>query len=389
MEIGIADAEAVADLGIGDGVGAHTEDGIGMGVEIAASDIREDEEEFEAEASAGGTMEIDVDPFVTSGIFESTRGDASDLEGTLYDIVHYMSEVPLDRITEFETAQRQLEAGQLMASGERASLTDRIGRLGRENLRVRALFCFERDRVDSPFFRAILATFSGEFSSDSSLPSEWLRHWLTTRQPVLLTLSRPKVKAKMAMTVIMEMVEMEMVEMEMVEMGMNLTVKNNDLAAYTQRFQELTLLYTRMVPREEDRIESLMDQKLKGYEIKSVENKRKFESNQRDNRAQQPPFKRQNVGGSNVARAYTSGGNEGRVYVGPHPLCNKCKLHHVWPCTVKCRSCGKIGYLTRDCKPAVPTVVNQRASVVNQRSATCFKCRRQEHFKKDCPKLKN
>ncbi|GJU91551.1 hypothetical protein Tco_1303974 [Tanacetum coccineum] len=136
-------------LGIGDGVGAHTEDGIGMGVEIAASDIREDEEEFEAEASAGGTMEIVVDPLVTGGISESTRGDVPDLEGTLYDIVHYMSEVPLDRITEFETAQRQLEAGQLMASGERAGLTDRIRRLGLENLKVRALLCIERDRVDS------------------------------------------------------------------------------------------------------------------------------------------------------------------------------------------------------------------------------------------------
>ncbi|GJW44423.1 hypothetical protein Tco_0073222 [Tanacetum coccineum] len=104
MEIGTADAEAVVDLGIGDGVGAHTEDGIGMGVEIAASDIREDEEEFEAEASAGGTMEMAVEPLVTGGISESTRGDVPDLEGTLYDIVHYMSEVPLDRITEFETA---------------------------------------------------------------------------------------------------------------------------------------------------------------------------------------------------------------------------------------------------------------------------------------------
>ncbi|GJZ03184.1 hypothetical protein Tco_0521145 [Tanacetum coccineum] len=86
--------------------------------------------EFEAEASAGGTMEIVVDPLATGGISESTGGDAPDLEGTLYDISHYMSEVPLDRITEFETAQRQLEAG-------------------RENLRVRALFCIERDRVDS------------------------------------------------------------------------------------------------------------------------------------------------------------------------------------------------------------------------------------------------
>nr|GFC71797.1 hypothetical protein [Tanacetum cinerariifolium] len=35
----------------------------------------------------------------------------------------------------------------------------------------------------------------------------------------------------------------------------NLAVKKYDLATYTQRFQELTMLYTRMVLEEEDRIE--------------------------------------------------------------------------------------------------------------------------------------
>ncbi|GJY65260.1 putative reverse transcriptase domain-containing protein [Tanacetum coccineum] len=35
----------------------------------------------------------------------------------------------------------------------------------------------------------------------------------------------------------------------------NLTVKGNDLAAYTRRFQELVLLCTRMVPDEEDKVE--------------------------------------------------------------------------------------------------------------------------------------
>ncbi|GKE95202.1 hypothetical protein Tco_1580057, partial [Tanacetum coccineum] len=123
MEIGTADAEAIADL--------------------------EDEEEFEVEANARGTMEIAVDPLVTGGISEPTGGDVPDLKRTLYDIAHYMLEVPLDRITEFETTQRQLEACQLVASGERAGLADRIKSLGRENLRVRALLCIERDRVDS------------------------------------------------------------------------------------------------------------------------------------------------------------------------------------------------------------------------------------------------
>ncbi|GKD61169.1 putative reverse transcriptase domain-containing protein, partial [Tanacetum coccineum] len=119
MEIGTADVETVSDLGISKGVRAHTENVIYFGFEVATSDIREDEEDFEAEASEGGTMEIAVDSLATGDISEPTGGDAPNLEGTFYDVSHYMFEVPLDRITEFETAQRQLEAGQLEASRER------------------------------------------------------------------------------------------------------------------------------------------------------------------------------------------------------------------------------------------------------------------------------
>ncbi|GJX03717.1 hypothetical protein Tco_0189633 [Tanacetum coccineum] len=117
----------------------------------------------------------------------------------------------------------------------------------------------------------------------------------------------------------------------------------------TELFQELVLLCTRMVPSEEDKVErfveglpdniqgnviaveptklqdaicianNLMDQKLKGY-ARSVENKRRLENNPRDNRGQQPVFKRQNVGGHNMARAYTAGNNEKKRYVGSLPL---------------------------------------------------------------------
>nr|GEZ81832.1 putative reverse transcriptase domain-containing protein [Tanacetum cinerariifolium] len=120
----------------------------------------------------------------------------------------------------------------------------------------------------------------------------------------------------------------------------NLTVKGNDLTAYTQRFQELILLCNRMVPDEEDRVErfigglpnniqgnvivanparlqvalrianQLMEKKLQGYASRSAENKRRMESNPRDNHGQQPPFKRKNTSGQNVARSYTAGSNE-------------------------------------------------------------------------------
>ncbi|GJY49532.1 putative reverse transcriptase domain-containing protein [Tanacetum coccineum] len=100
-----------------------------------------------------------------------------------------------------------------------------------------------------------------------------------------------------------------------------LTVKGNDLTTYIRRFQELVLLCTRMVLDEEDKVEifieglpdniqgnviaaeptrlqdairianNLIDHKLKGY-ARSAEHKRRFDNNQRDNRRQQPAFKR-------------------------------------------------------------------------------------------------
>ncbi|GJT12209.1 putative reverse transcriptase domain-containing protein [Tanacetum coccineum] len=101
----------------------------------------------------------------------------------------------------------------------------------------------------------------------------------------------------------------------------NFLVKNNDMATYTQRFQELTMMCTKMVPEEEDRVEkfigglpdniqgnviaaeptrlqdavrisnNLMDQKLKGYAIRNAKNKRRLNNKYRNNRGQQPPHK--------------------------------------------------------------------------------------------------
>ncbi|GJU66951.1 hypothetical protein Tco_1253210 [Tanacetum coccineum] len=149
MEVNIADAEAVADVGISEGVVAHPEDGIGMGFEIAASDVREDDEEFMVEASTADTREIVVDPLAIGDSSESSRGGIPDLEDTIYDIVYYMLEVRIDRITKIETTHRQLETSQMVASGEQASLVERIGSLRLEYLKVRAMLSIERDRIES------------------------------------------------------------------------------------------------------------------------------------------------------------------------------------------------------------------------------------------------
>ncbi|GJR31746.1 putative reverse transcriptase domain-containing protein [Tanacetum coccineum] len=95
---------------------------------------------------------------------------------------------------------------------------------------------------------------------------------------------------------------------------------------------------------------NLMDQKLKGYAVRNAENKRRLNNNYGNNRGQQPPHKRQNTGGQNVARAYMAGNNEKNGYEGTRPFCNK------WP---------------------------------NQRVITCFECGAQGHYMKDYPKVKN
>ncbi|GKC28987.1 putative reverse transcriptase domain-containing protein [Tanacetum coccineum] len=130
-----------------------------------------------------------------------------------------------------------------------------------------------------------------------------------------------------------------------------------------------------------------MDQKLKGY-ARSVENNRRLDNNPRDNSGQQPVYKRQNVRGQNMARAYTVGNNEKRGYVRSLSYCNTCKFHHAGPYTVICRNCKRVGHITRDCTTTV-TPNTQRAPVGNQPGIVCYECGRPGHFRKDCPKLRN
>ncbi|GJS46982.1 reverse transcriptase domain-containing protein [Tanacetum coccineum] len=101
-----------------------------------------------------------------------------------------------------------------------------------------------------------------------------------------------------------------------------------------------------------------------------------MDNNLRDNHAQQPPYKRQNV-----ARVYTARPGEKKEYARTLPLYNKCKLHHNGPCTKKCVNCKKVGYMARDCRS--PT------AVADQRTLIYFECGNQGHYRSECPKLKN
>ncbi|GJX60459.1 reverse transcriptase domain-containing protein [Tanacetum coccineum] len=76
------------------------------------------------------------------------------------------------------------------------------------------------------------------------------------------------------------------------------------------------------------------------------DNNNNYRNNNRNNDHHQQQNRRQET-----FRAYTA--NKG--YTGNRPLCKRCTLHHIGPCTVRCQTCNKVGHLTRNCRNKRPS----------------------------------
>ncbi|GJR15667.1 putative reverse transcriptase domain-containing protein [Tanacetum coccineum] len=194
-------------------------------------------------------------------------------------------------------------------------------------------------------------------------------------------------------------------------------VKGNDVPAYTECFQELTMICTKFVANQTEKVDKyisglpdniygnvksarpktldetielandLMDQKLRTYAERQSNNKRNADDSSRNNHGhQQQLCKRQNV-----AKVYNMGIGERKPYGGSLPKCTKCHLHHNGPCTQRCHKCNKVGHFGRDCRSTGNTNV---ANTLKGNGAApngngCFECGAPGHFKRDCPKMKN
>ncbi|GKD20317.1 reverse transcriptase domain-containing protein [Tanacetum coccineum] len=203
----------------------------------------------------------------------------------------------------------------------------------------------------------------------------------------------------------------------------NLAVKGNDLKTYIRRFQELAVLCPNMVPNTEKLMEvfisglprsiegnvtaskpqtleeatniaqRLMDQIIKHDSVQEINNLKRnledkgniinnnnYQNNYNNNNHNNGYHQQQNKKQETFRTYATANG-----YTGNRPLCERCTLHHIGPCTVKCRTCNRVGHLTKNCRNKRPATRNNLQSV----SLTCNVCGEKGHYANRCSKANN
>ncbi|GJW45697.1 putative reverse transcriptase domain-containing protein [Tanacetum coccineum] len=187
--------------------------------------------------------------------------------------------------------------------------------------------------------------------------------------------------------------EIEKMEQEL----WTLTLKGDDIEAYSNRFHELVLMCPELMPTESKKIgkyirgfpegikgnmisskpatlheainmaRALVEQSVQGKAARiSESNKRKWEDNQRNtnnnnhnynnnhnnnqNRNRNNNYPQQQNRRQEPVRAYAAAPAGGKIYAGNLPKCNRCNLHHHGPCPQRCQKCQKMGHLEKDCR---------------------------------------
>ncbi|GJR85773.1 putative reverse transcriptase domain-containing protein [Tanacetum coccineum] len=180
-----------------------------------------------------------------------------------------------------------------------------------------------------------------------------------------------------------------------------LTLKGDDIEAYSNRFHELVLMCPELVSTKKKKIEKyirgfperikgnitsskpatlhdainmareLVEQAVQGRAARIGEsNKRKWEDHQRNtnnnnpnnnNRNRNNNYHQQQNRRQETARAYAAAPAEGRGYAGNLPRCNRCNSHHNGQCPPKCQKCQRTGHQEKDSRVRVPGAGNKRA----------------------------
>ncbi|GJU96912.1 putative reverse transcriptase domain-containing protein [Tanacetum coccineum] len=169
----------------------------------------------------------------------------------------------------------------------------------------------------------------------------------------------------------------------------NLKIKEYDIIAYTQRFNELALMCPRMVKQERVKVDAYIQgltDNIKGEvtsskpadlneAVRMAHKLMEQKSQARNERILEGKKRKwENLEGN--ARAMVTAPTDGKL-----PLCECCFTRHVGQCTIKCHKCGKVGHKVRYCREKSVAIGSNAQPIW-----TCYDCGEQGHTRNRCPK---
>ncbi|GKD20999.1 putative reverse transcriptase domain-containing protein [Tanacetum coccineum] len=139
----------------------------------------------------------------------------------------------------------------------------------------------------------------------------------------------------------------------------NLRVKEYDIVAYTQRFNELALMCPRMVESKSVKVDAYiqgLSENIKG----EVTSSRPTNLNEAVRMAHKLMEQKLQARDERILEGkklkwenFQSGNNSGNVSSGSLLMCERCFTFHVGPCMITCHKCGKQGHTKNRCPKKV------------------------------------
>ncbi|GJZ41618.1 reverse transcriptase domain-containing protein [Tanacetum coccineum] len=163
--------------------------------------------------------------------------------------------------------------------------------------------------------------------------------------------------------------------------GLPQSIEGNVTASKPQTLEEAINISQRLMDQiiKRDSVQETNDYKRKLEDKGNIVNNNNYQNNYNNNNRNNDYHRQQNRRQETFKILYY----HHTEYMENRPLCERLHLLTLGPCTVKCRTCNRVGHLTKNCRNK--TTRNNLQTV----SVTCNACGKKGHYANQCSKANN